>query len=628
MSSSSDWNVEVDKSWILNYAAREAEAERAAAAAARAQVSAAARWEAMTPEEKLERLEASYQEETRKAKDAKESGRLGRREKAEMEARLKDIREQMSELRVIVGQRRQEMRRLKEQLLADMQQQEEAWPALQSTQKKVEEAQAEDVQDFGGMFGDDDDDEEEEREVEEAAAPAPAPAPATAPATAAAAKAKEAGGAAFEQSVVDGLFGGDDDSSDDEAAAAAELEARRRERRAAMATEAASHAPAAAASPPVSTAPPPVSAPAAPSSPDRAVPGPLEAASVPARLEPAAASTKGGGRGKGKAAKPACEEAITPVPATPPSKSKLEAGVPKNWSGKTPRRVLEEHLQKRKLGRAVFQRPGGNSSRDNGCVLTLKLTTAAADAKQGQQKQKQQQEQEVVLTFESRGEFAGHGDAQHAAATRAMYHLEPMLQLHRVLPPPFRAWWSEWSEADRRRREEATAAVRRGKKDRIQGLLQSMREVQLEQPPGGAEEGEAAPPSFGLPDTTDLSWEEQAEGIDEGGEEEEEQGGAAGTAEAQLLPQPRGPRRGDDNALGERLRERFQATRRRADYQALAAKRAELPVAATRAEILACIQKEQVVVISGETGCGKSTQVSQRERERERCCAFLACIFE
>lgn len=67
----------------------------------------------MTPEQKLSKLEASYEEEKRKAKEAKDSGRAGRREKAEMEAVLKDIKEQISELRIIVGQRKREMKKLK-----------------------------------------------------------------------------------------------------------------------------------------------------------------------------------------------------------------------------------------------------------------------------------------------------------------------------------------------------------------------------------------------------------------------------------------------------------------------------------------------------------------------------------
>lgn len=85
----------------------------AEASCLQAQESARRRWDALSPEEKLELLEASYEEEKEKARVAKESGRLGRRDKADMEARLKDIREQISELKVVVGKRKKEMKRLK-----------------------------------------------------------------------------------------------------------------------------------------------------------------------------------------------------------------------------------------------------------------------------------------------------------------------------------------------------------------------------------------------------------------------------------------------------------------------------------------------------------------------------------
>jgi len=67
----------------------------------------------MTPEEKLKCLEKSFEEEKEKLRQGKEGGKMGRREKAEMEARVKDIREQIQELRLVVGQRKREMKRLK-----------------------------------------------------------------------------------------------------------------------------------------------------------------------------------------------------------------------------------------------------------------------------------------------------------------------------------------------------------------------------------------------------------------------------------------------------------------------------------------------------------------------------------
>ena len=49
------------------------------------------------------------------------------------------------------------------------------------------------------------------------------------------------------------------------------------------------------------------------------------------------------------------------------------------------------------------------------------------------------------------------------------------------------------------------------------------------------------------------------------------------------------------------------------ETQALAAVRAALPIASHRAAILEAVTSQQVVLIAGETGCGKTTQVRTRE---------------
>lgn len=58
----------------------------------------------------------------------------------------------------------------------------------------------------------------------------------------------------------------------------------------------------------------------------------------------------------------------------------------------------------------------------------------------------------------------------------------------------------------------------------------------------------------------------------------------------------------------------------------------ELPVASYKAEIISAVAKEQVVLVAGDTGCGKSTQIPQylREAGYERICCTqprrIACI--
>ncbi|KAG8705553.1 hypothetical protein FRC08_001613 [Ceratobasidium sp. 394] len=57
------------------------------------------------------------------------------------------------------------------------------------------------------------------------------------------------------------------------------------------------------------------------------------------------------------------------------------------------------------------------------------------------------------------------------------------------------------------------------------------------------------------------------------------------------------------------LKEEFEKRRNSAAYQEMLPKRNELPIASFRSRILESLDRHQVVVLSGETGCGKSTQL-------------------
>lgn len=66
---------------------------------------------------------------------------------------------------------------------------------------------------------------------------------------------------------------------------------------------------------------------------------------------------------------------------------------------------------------------------------------------------------------------------------------------------------------------------------------------------------------------------------------------------------------GQLQALNQRLREEQLAAAGRPGLAAMQAFRAKLPAQQFRADVLAGFRSAQVVVISGETGCGKTTQV-------------------
>ena len=65
------------------------------------------------------------------------------------------------------------------------------------------------------------------------------------------------------------------------------------------------------------------------------------------------------------------------------------------------------------------------------------------------------------------------------------------------------------------------------------------------------------------------------------------------------------------NRKSRRLLEEFEARQRRKKYMQMARIRAKLPSVAMQSDIAARVEAHQVTVISGATGCGKSTQVPQ-----------------
>ena len=67
----------------------------------------------------------------------------------------------------------------------------------------------------------------------------------------------------------------------------------------------------------------------------------------------------------------------------------------------------------------------------------------------------------------------------------------------------------------------------------------------------------------------------------------------------------------DDVAMALRLQKNFEKQKKTSAYQSMFNQRQSLPAFTRQAEVVDMIEKHQVVVISGATGCGKSTQVPQ-----------------
>ncbi|XP_029940171.1 LOW QUALITY PROTEIN: ATP-dependent RNA helicase DHX29 [Salarias fasciatus] len=192
--------------------------------------------------------------------------------------------------------------------------------------------------------------------------------------------------------------------------------------------------------------------------------------------------------------------------------------------------------------------------------------------------------------------------AQHLAATLALYTLVKGQSVHQLLPPPYREVWLEWRDGEQQRQEESRSAANKPRDQFISRLLARLKQQQNQnqnqnQNWGPAEDFGGGTGRRGDEDLEpEESWESLA-GLDvsEGGQEDgsERTGGRDGAAALQAARE-----------LLVRLRTSPLACQ-------LKAEREQLPVFQHRLRVLEALQRHPVVVVAGETGSGKSTQIPQ-----------------
>ncbi|XP_030005917.1 ATP-dependent RNA helicase DHX29-like [Sphaeramia orbicularis] len=187
--------------------------------------------------------------------------------------------------------------------------------------------------------------------------------------------------------------------------------------------------------------------------------------------------------------------------------------------------------------------------------------------------------------------------AQHLGATLALYNLVKGQSVHQLLPPTYRDVWLEWRDNEQQKQEESRTAANKPRDQFISRLLTRLKQQQhQEQGPGpqpleGQDRAEDEEP--------EESWENLA-GLDigEGGEEME------GKSDK------KGGRKEGPGAL-EASKELLMKQRKSLLALKLQVEREQLPVFQHRHRVLEALQRHPVVVVAGETGSGKSTQIPQ-----------------
>ncbi|KAM3939787.1 ATP-dependent RNA helicase DHX29 [Leptodactylus fuscus] len=170
--------------------------------------------------------------------------------------------------------------------------------------------------------------------------------------------------------------------------------------------------------------------------------------------------------------------------------------------------------------------------------------------------------------------------AQHLAATLALYELTKGQSVHQLLPPTYRDVWLEWSDAEKSKQEKDKLESNKPREQFIAKLLNKLKLKQQQQKP---------PKINKLSEDPEDSWENLA------GEDDVEQNTLHLVEKDNLEP----------------VRNLFFKCRDSAKYKRLLSDREQLPVFAHRDYILETLSRHRVIVVAGETGSGKSTQVPQ-----------------
>uniref|UniRef100_A0A8C5TE28 ATP-dependent RNA helicase DHX29 n=1 Tax=Malurus cyaneus samueli TaxID=2593467 RepID=A0A8C5TE28_9PASS len=163
--------------------------------------------------------------------------------------------------------------------------------------------------------------------------------------------------------------------------------------------------------------------------------------------------------------------------------------------------------------------------------------------------------------------------AQHLAATLALYHLTK----GQLLPPTYRDVWLEWRDTEKKKEEESKIETNKPRDTFIARLLNKLKQQQQLQ-------SENQPK---LSEGPEDSWENLVS-------DEDFSSLSLETSDADNL---------------EPARILFKKLQSSSRYQRLLKERQELPVFKHRYSIVETLKKHRVVVVAGETGSGKSTQV-------------------
>eukprot|EP00850_Spirogloea_muscicola_P015416 SM000117S25536 [mRNA] locus=s117:306081:317487:- [translate_table: standard] len=280
-----------------------------------------------------------------------------------------------------------------------------------------------------------------------------------------------------------------------------------------------------------------------------------------------------------------------------------KSGSHKGWppapeeAARLPKAVLQQHCQKagwpapRFIKLPAAESPWGCQYRYS--VMVVRGPTAAGGSSRKSKWNVTSPSGQVTFQLEaSEDGFESIAEAQDAVSALALFRLLPEQPLYRIFPPPFRAMWLRWHDEGVASSQEDAQAEEARRSSFVDSLLTE----NLAHPQHLREnaQGQSPAKTANIDQHNDWHPPEVLVGNDTPDALQRRQSKARCAAEE-----------------GRRLLQAWRATCASRAYQEAAEARAKLPMAEKREELLDALRKDNVVVISAETGSGKTTQVPQ-----------------
>ena len=242
--------------------------------------------------------------------------------------------------------------------------------------------------------------------------------------------------------------------------------------------------------------------------------------------------------------------------------------IPKSWTGKTPAMILNEWCQRHKC-----QKPEYMTDKAPPGLHRVRVRVY--------------NEKKVPIDAVCDTAYETAPSAKNAAAVRGLFLLGPSEQLYKMYPPYFKDMWLSWATAEK----EKALALKQEKVTKHETFARSLKGSKAQQQQQQAQQSSQQ--------TQQESPQQPKKSVaitrkrGEGGDKQRAQ------AQAEL------------EAKSTRLYEELQRRRRQGEYLERLGKRERLPAWGAREALVKAVGGSQVTVVTGQTGCGKSTQVPQ-----------------